>query len=70
MKISELIEDLEIALREHGDLDVVSGVLRTGYGEPVEYTTVPDNTLDIEGNQREVLDLVLSESSDVAQGGF
>lgn len=36
MRASQIIEKLQTMIDEHGDQETVSGLDRTGYGEPVE----------------------------------
>jgi len=69
MKASELIQKLQEAMGEHGDLDVVSGVAVTGYGEPVRGIARKTGQT-LQGEEIAVLDLVLSDESLVAVGGF
>jgi len=69
MKATALIEQLQAAVDEHGDLEVVSGVTRSGYGE--EVLSISCKTAKtLEGQDIAVLDLVLSEESLCAVGGF
>ena len=70
MKASELVTMLQNNIKTHGDWDVVSGVHRSGYGEPVIDIFVwgPDDkspTKDMDGNVVPVFDLELSENSKV-----
>jgi hypothetical protein len=62
MKATALIEQLQAAVDEHGDLEVMSGVTRSGYGE--EVLSISCKTAKtLEGQDIAVLDLVLSEES-------
>lgn len=64
MLTSQLIAKLQESLTAFGDLVVVSGVTRTGYGEPVQSALVTTNTKRIDDNvPMTVLDLILSDSS-------
>ena len=69
MKISELIMDLQQQLAKNGDMEVVSGVKRSGYAEPVigmETQTVKlinPATSEFDGETEVVLDLSLDDSS-------
>ena len=74
MKASELIGLLQRAVKEHGDLDIVSGVDRSGYGEPVTDLLIysdkdKEPTKGIEGNVIPVFDLELGDESLVAVNG-
>lgn len=71
MLASQLVEQLQTAIAERGDHPVVSGLERSGYGEPVERVEVQtEQILDENGSPMTVVDLVLSEESLVAFGGF
>jgi hypothetical protein len=70
MKTSELIAELQLAMSVHGDLPVVSGMHRTGYGEPVSRINYEGNGKDAEDKPLPVIDLVLGNESIVAIGGF
>lgn len=60
MKASELIVLLEDMVATYGDLHVVSGVNRSGYGEAVDDVVMIEGcTIDNLG----VVDLVLSDES-------
>lgn len=62
MRASELIEVLEGMVREHGDLNVVSGVARSGYGEAV----IDADLVEGPGVTGCWIDLILSEESCVS----
>lgn len=71
MLASELIQVLQEMIEKHGDRPVVSGVARSGYGEPV--VSVADEDEDMIDTRRlscPVFDLVCSEESLVAKGGW
>lgn len=70
MMLSELIEELQNVLLIHGDVQIVSGIDRSGYGEPVESIVVRDDVKTAEGDAVVVVDLVIGEDSIVAVGGF
>jgi hypothetical protein len=70
MLTSELIESLKESLATHGDLPVVSGCVRSGYGEPVMFIHLFTDTQDSDSVVTPVIDLVLSDESLVACGGF
>lgn len=64
MKASELIVKLQSMIDEHGDLDVVSGIDRTGYGEPVENVDyVYQGLIDIDNEPFYAFNLVCSDTS-------
>ena len=71
MLASQIIEKLQAMIDEHGDQETVSGLDRSGYGEPVEdVELVTANLVDIDGKPVTVFDLILSDSSSCAIGGF
>lgn len=72
MYASELIKRLEELIKENGDQRCVNGLDRTGYGEPVLKVEVVDgnNLMDIDGVSMMAFDLVLSDTSCCAVGGF
>lgn len=69
MKISELITSLRETLAEHGDLDVVSGLDRSGYGEEIidanvlNGKTMNEEAGDMTGPTIKVVDLKCSDES-------
>ena len=76
MKISELVNHLRTVMAQEGDLDVVSGLARSGYGEAVKHlkvTTCKAFEADDENpeamsrsfSEIKVLDLMLSDASTV-----
>lgn len=70
MLASELIKQLQTKIEKYGDLNVVSGLGRCGYGEPVDAVMFYNKARDTAGNITPVFDLVLSDNSLVAIGGF
>lgn len=70
MLASELVEQLQAQIEQHGDHEVVSGLERTGYGEEVQDVRFADDPQDLEGNKVSVFDLVLADESLCAVGGF
>lgn len=69
MKASELVQQIQDQIAEHGDREVVSGVERTGYGEPVEAIVFATNTQNLNGKVIPVFDLILSDDSFVCLNG-
>jgi len=77
MKASTMIEVLKSLIEKHGDHCVVSGIDLTGYGSTVDRIVFMDNSeqpsmplVDAEGSHASVFDMVLSEDSSYAIGGF
>lgn len=71
MLASKLVEKIQDMINRHGDKHVVSGLDRSGYGEPVEdVDVVADNLFDANGEPLTVFDLILSDESSCAVGGF
>lgn len=70
MKASKLIEHLERKIEEHGDLHVVSGMKRTGYGELVYDIVLETEGKTLGGGVVPVFDLIMEDTSFVAHGGF
>lgn len=69
MKASQLVEALQEIIAKHGDLVVVSGVARSGYGETVLSVEIV-TAKTITDEDQTVIDLVLDDESTVAVGGF
>ena len=69
MLLSDLIETLQTIFATNGDLDVVCGLDRSGYGEDISYVNVTeahlfnDETNAYDTDTRACLDLVLTETS-------
>lgn len=67
MKISEAIAALQSIQASYGDLDLVSGIDRSGYGEPVEdievLTAYTAGGTGFGEPQVKVVDLILSDNS-------
>lgn len=70
MLASEVIAMLKAAIEKHGDLPLVSGVKRTGYGEAVIGLNLKENTVNLENQPTPVFDLVLCDDSSVATGSW
>jgi hypothetical protein len=72
MLASEVVAQLQKMIEAHGDHEVVSGVDRSGYGEPVEDVDFNEDERlqDIDGNPVKVFDLLLSDDSLCSVGGF
>lgn len=73
MYASQVVEQLQALIEQHGDQKVVSGLVRTGYGEPVVDVKLIDanfNLMDVDGEPTIVFDLILSHDSACAIGGF
>lgn len=75
MKATELIEILRGLVETNGDHDVVVGIERTGYGEPVENITFVStvrgkNIVDLDGKPTSVISLVTSDESTHTVGGW
>ena len=65
MKASELIETLTGLVTKHGDLEVVSGLDRTGYGEKVIKVVVARVT-NLSGIGFDVIDIIPSDNTAVS----
>jgi len=69
MTISKLIAQLEVVFAANGDLEVVTGLTRTGYGQPITNAHVRDgktfdeNNENFDGPSMTVLDLVDDDNS-------
>ena len=63
MPISEMIAALQALMAEHGDLQVVTGLSRSGYGEPVRDVQVVVATTLEDGREEKVVEIELDESS-------
>jgi hypothetical protein len=70
MLASEFVEMIKTAIEKHGDLPIVSGVNRTGYGESVVSVNHVPNTIDIDEKLTPVLDIRLHEESLVTLGSW
>ncbi len=71
MLASDLIKQLQEIVAEEGDFPVVSGLSRTGYGEPVTAVFVDaDRVIDHLGGEARVIELELSEDSSFAKGSW
>ena len=69
MLASQIIKLLQAEIDERGDHPVVSGLQRFGYGEPI--TGLKTRTSKtIENTDLTVIDLITSDDSLVADGGF
>jgi hypothetical protein len=71
MKASDLVDKLNKLIEIHGDITVVSGVARTGYGELVidaAYMGAP--LVDINEAPTEVIELVFSDESFCVVNGW
>ena len=63
MTLSQLIFMLQKVMDKHGDLEVVSGLDRSGYGEPVVKAAVV-NAVNSGNDEKElIVDLVLDKHS-------
>jgi hypothetical protein len=70
MLASQVIEMIKAAIEKHGDLPLVTGVDRTGYGETIVDIKLASDTINIENQPTPVLDLILNENSLVATGSW
>lgn len=71
MLATELIQKLQELVEKHGDKEVVSGLERSGYGEPVWNVTYCDeNVWDTVSRPVRVFNVELSDESTCAIGGF
>jgi hypothetical protein len=71
MKASDLVNKLNKLIEIHGDITVVSGVKRTGYGELVidaAYMGTP--LVDINEAPTEVIELMFSDESFCVVNGW
>ncbi len=75
MKATDLIKILQGLVETNGDHDIVVGIERTGYGEPIENITFVStvrgkNIVDLDGNPASVISLVASDESTHTVGGW
>ena len=69
MRISQLLAELQHAQEAHGDIEVVAGLDRSGYGEPVtgwdavNIRLLNDTTGNFDGEKQLVVNLILDEST-------
>ena len=72
MTISELQKNLEAVKAVAGDIEVVSGLVVYGYGQPIrnltikEGFTLSEHTNNFDGPKKKVLDLRLDELTSIA----
>ena len=69
-KASEMVAMLQSLIQKHGDLNIVSGLDRSGYGEPVVDVIVHDDVKDATGKAMVVFDILLDDSSLVSMGSL
>lgn len=67
-KASEMVAMLQSLIQKHGDLNIVSGLDRSDYGEPVVDVVVHDDVKDATGKAMVVFDILLDDSSLVSMG--
>lgn len=60
--LTDLIASLTLILKEHGDLPVVSGLSRSGYGEPILQADVTE-AKNTNGETEKVVDLILCDET-------
>lgn len=70
MLVSDLVMRLNALLVSKGDMEVVSGLSRSGYGETILKLEVNKDVFDTEGKKTTVLDIVFRDESLVADQPF
>ena len=60
--LTDLIAALALILKEHGDLPLVSGLSRSGYGEAVLQADVTE-AKNTDGETEKVVDLILCDET-------
>ena len=63
MRISKALQDLLSILEKHGDIELVSGLSRSGYGEPIIEIKVKDAYPFGVNKKEKVVELILSDST-------
>ena len=63
MRISKALQDLLSILEKHGDIELVSGLSRSGYGEPIIEIKVKDAYPFGINKIEKVVELILSDST-------
>jgi hypothetical protein len=67
MKISELVGKLRVAMAQHGDIEVVSGLSESGYGQAIIKTDVVEGTAPGADTFMKVFDITNSFETAVEQ---